>query len=120
MAALASVPQLLLLFTPTALSVAAVVWNRLWLLPLSALFLLALVRFLPLCRGDEVPWAVLLAAPTGLPANLLPVRFLWELLWRELPLWAAALRGLLALYVLFSIEALFLGLLACLLRKQPN
>lgn len=120
MAALVSAGQLLLLFTPTALSVAAVAGKRLWLLLPAALLLLALVRFLPLCRGDEVPWAVLLTASTGLPANLLPVQFLWELLWQEMPLWAAALRGALALYVLFSVEALFLGLLACLLRKQPN
>ena len=109
--------QLLLLLIPVGLAVGAVVWDCLPLIGLAALLLLLLVRTLPLCRGDEVPWMVLLAGPAGLPANLILVRSLWQIFWWELPLWAAILRSLLALYVLFSVETLLLSGLAYLFRS---
>lgn len=109
--------QILLLLVPVGMSVAGVVWDCIPLFPIAALILLALVRTLPLCRGDEVPWTVLFSAPVGLPVNLIMVRFLWQSIWWDAPLWARILRGLLALYVLFSVETLILSLLARLFRR---
>ena len=110
--------QVLLLLMPVGMSVAGVIWDRLVLFPIAALLLLVLVRILPLCRSDEVPWTVLLSAPVGLPINLILVRFLWQSLWLEVPLWARLLRGLLALYVLFSVETLILSLFARLFSRR--
>jgi len=120
MGALASGGQLLLLLLPAGLSAAAVVWDRLWLLLPAALLLPVLVRLLPLCRGEELLWTVLLSVPLGLPVNLPAVRFLRDVLWTDTPLWAVLLRGGLALYVLFSAETLLLSLLAYLLRTQSS
>lgn len=120
MVSITTAGQFLLLLTPVGLAVAAVAREHLWLLLPAALLLLVLVRTLPLCRGDEVPWIVMLSIPTGFPVNLLAVRLLWNILWWDLPLWAAILRGVLALYVLFSVETLILSLLAYLFRKHPK
>jgi len=120
MGALISGGQVLLLLLPAGLSAAAMASGRLWLLVPAALLLPLLARLLPLCRGDEVLWTVLLSVPLGIPVNLPAVRFLRDVLWVDTPLWAARLRGLLALYVLFSAETLLLSVLACLLRKQPQ
>ena len=67
-----------------------------------------------------MPWAVLLAIPISLPLDLQTVRFLREILWVDTPLWATCLRSGFALYVLFSVETLFLCLLSYLFRKQSN
>jgi len=120
MGALISAGQVLLLLLPTGLSAAAAASGRLWLLAPAVLLLPLLARCLPLCRGDELLWTVLLSVPLGLPANLSAARFLRDTLWADIPLWAALLRAGLALYVLFSVETLLLSLLAYLLRKQPS
>lgn len=118
MAFLTTFPQLLLLLLPVGLSAAAVIWDCLPLLPISVLLLCILLLTLPLCRGDELPWAILLSAPMGLPGNLLLVRHLASIFWTEAPHWLLFLRTGLALYILFSVETLFLCLLLALLRPK--
>ena len=118
MAAVTTLFQILLLLMPAGISVSAVMLRQLWLWLPAAALLPILLRLLPLCQGDEVPWAVLLSAPIGLPVNLLLVRSLCQF-W-DVPLWACLLRSSLALYVLFSIETILMSLLAYLFRKKPN
>ena len=74
MGALISGGQVLLLLLPAGLSAAAMASGRLWLLVPAALLLPLLARLLPLCRGDEVLWTVLLSVPLGIPVNLPAVR----------------------------------------------
>lgn len=116
MGILTAARQLILLFLPAGLSAAGAAWSRPLLFPIAALLLLFLIRALPLCRGDEVLWAVLLCAPVTFPANLPLVREFVHIFWAQAPGWILFLRGLLTMYVLFSAEALVFCVLAYLSR----
>ena len=118
MAALTAAGQIVLLFAPAGLCTAGVLQNRPVFVLLSFPVLLFLLRILPLCRGDEVLWAVLLLVPVSLPVNLPLGREFVQFFWADGPRWLFFLRSALVLHVLFSAEALPFCMLAYLLRAK--
>ena len=118
MAALTAAGQVVLLFLPAGLCTAGVLQNRPVFVLLSFPVLLFLLRILPLCRGDEVLWAVLLLVPVSLPVNLPLGREFVQFFWADGPRWLFFLRSALVLHVLFSAEALPFCMLAYLLRAK--